>query len=250
MKEKERTKLIAANIKKLIKENGLTQKRLSEEIGISQSTMSDYMNYRSNPSHGVIQKIADYFGVLKSDIDTTFKENNIDSDITTIYNQLNQKYQTKVYNYAEKQLDKQNNIIEVNFNKEDLTEVYVAYDVSAGVGYGNDYELTDYDIEYTNERLRNYDFAFRINGDSMEPELITGDVALVQRTETVDNGSIYVVSYSDSLYVKEVRIEDDVFVLHSLNPKYQDIPIDLVDNDEPPRIIGKVVDSFTPLQVN
>ncbi|MCH4169248.1 MAG: hypothetical protein LKF42_08345 [Streptococcaceae bacterium] len=31
------------------------------------------MNYQSNPSHGVIQKIADYFGVLNSDINTTFK---------------------------------------------------------------------------------------------------------------------------------------------------------------------------------
>lgn len=66
--------IIASNIKRLINENGISQKDLSEKIGISPSTMSDYMNLRSKPSHAVLQKIADYFNVGKSDIDTTYKD--------------------------------------------------------------------------------------------------------------------------------------------------------------------------------
>lgn len=74
MNDKQRNIIIATNIKRFIKENKITQKQLAKEIGISPSTMSDYMNLRSNPSHGVIQKIADYFGIMKSDIDTTYKD--------------------------------------------------------------------------------------------------------------------------------------------------------------------------------
>lgn len=105
MNDKQRNIIIATNIKRFIKENKITQKQLAKEIGISPSTMSDYMNLRSNPSHGVIQKIADYFGIMKSDIDTTYKENK--SSIDTVYNQLNIERQKKVYSFAQNELNEQ-----------------------------------------------------------------------------------------------------------------------------------------------
>lgn len=73
----ERTKNISKNIKQLIEQEGITQKELSNKIGISPSTLSDYLNLRSNPSHGVIQRLADYFMVPKSDIDESYKPTNI-----------------------------------------------------------------------------------------------------------------------------------------------------------------------------
>ncbi|WP_430609731.1 helix-turn-helix domain-containing protein [Enterococcus sp. DIV0876] len=105
MDDKQRNIIIAANIKSFIKKNNITQKKLAKEIGISPSTMSDYMNLRSNPSHGVIQKIADYFGIMKSDIDTTYKENK--SSIDSIYSQLNIDRQKKVYDFAQNELKEQ-----------------------------------------------------------------------------------------------------------------------------------------------
>lgn len=74
MKNNNQNKIIANNIKKFIDQKGITQKELAKEIGITPSTVSDYMNLRSKPSHGVIQKMADFFEVGKSDIDTTYKE--------------------------------------------------------------------------------------------------------------------------------------------------------------------------------
>lgn len=64
MEDKQRNKIIATNIKSILKKV-ILHKKLAEEIGISPSTMSDYMNLRSNPSHGVIQRIADYFKIKK-----------------------------------------------------------------------------------------------------------------------------------------------------------------------------------------
>lgn len=112
-----RNQIIATNIKRYIKENKITQKELAESIGISPSTMSDYMNLRSNPSHGVIQKIADFFGILKSDIDTTYKETN---DISRVFNQLHPDRQKAVYEFAEQQLSDQNSI--VPFKKSEATD--------------------------------------------------------------------------------------------------------------------------------
>lgn len=72
-------KIIAANIKKYLDSSEYNQTTLSEKVGISKSTMSDYLNLRSKPSHGVLQKIADAFGIGKSDIDTTYKDKTNDN---------------------------------------------------------------------------------------------------------------------------------------------------------------------------
>lgn len=123
MNDTARNQIIAKNIKHYIKENKMTQKELADAIGISPSTMSDYMNLRSNPSHGVIQKIADFFGILKSDIDTTYKEIN---DITRIYSQLTSDRQEIVYKVAEDQLEEQNKIVQLHKNYENSTDVDLA----------------------------------------------------------------------------------------------------------------------------
>ena len=115
--EKERNKIIADNIRSFIINKNITQKQLAKEIGISPSTLSDYLNLRSNPSHGVIQKIADYFGVGKSDIDTTFKdsqEDSFSSKVVNIMSSLTQPRKYNVLNYAENQLDEQNGIVKLS----------------------------------------------------------------------------------------------------------------------------------------
>ncbi len=69
----EHTKIIASNIKKFLQVHKMHQKELAKKVGISPSTLSDYLNLRAKPSHSVVQKIAEVFDVEKSDIDTTYK---------------------------------------------------------------------------------------------------------------------------------------------------------------------------------
>ena len=47
----------------LLQKYGVTAYRLSQEIGVSQSTLSDWKRGRSTPKLDKLQKIADYFGV-------------------------------------------------------------------------------------------------------------------------------------------------------------------------------------------
>ncbi len=106
MDNKERMQIIATNITNYRKAKGITQKELAAAIGISQSTMTEYMKLRTAPSFGVIQKLADYFGVKKSDIDTTFKQkeskqDKIISDIVSLLKKLDQDTQENILSYVE-----------------------------------------------------------------------------------------------------------------------------------------------------
>lgn len=47
----------------LLQKYGVTPYKLSQEIGVSQSTLSDWKRGRSTPKLDKLQKIADYFGV-------------------------------------------------------------------------------------------------------------------------------------------------------------------------------------------
>jgi transcriptional regulator with XRE-family HTH domain len=47
----------------LLQKHGITPYKLSKEIDVSQSTLSDWKRGRSTPKQDKLQKIADYFGV-------------------------------------------------------------------------------------------------------------------------------------------------------------------------------------------
>ena len=66
----------------LLKEKGLTAYRISKEINVSQSTLSDWKKGKSTPKTDKLQLIADYLGVSidylvgKTDIRQTANESN------------------------------------------------------------------------------------------------------------------------------------------------------------------------------
>ena len=239
-------KLIAENITKYRKEAGITQKQLAEAVGIKPSTLSDYINLRSAPSFGIIQKLADYFKIKKSDIDTTFKEESIftlpdapDSltqQITDKVVQLTTPNKKIVLRTSEELLESQER--EVN---EELFEYHVFEKLSAGTGYGYA-EDRNYDTVYFDKNIA-HDLASWVYGDSMEPDFADGSVALIKDTGWDYDGAIYAVDWDGQSYIKKVYKEKDGLRLVSLNDKYDD---KFARWEEDPRIIGKVVGNFMP----
>ena len=243
MENKKRMQIIASNITHYRKQKGITQKELAKEIGIKPSTLSDYINLRSAPSFGIIQKMADFFEIKKSDIDTTFKEDeNIPtSEIQQIYEQLHQPRQEKVLIFADRQLKEQKS--ENSSIAEPLTEYHVFEKLSAGNGY--DYmEDRNYDVVFFNKDI-DHDFASWVYGDSMEPKFLDGSVALIKDTGFDYDGAIYAVDWDGQSYIKKVYKEKDGLRLVSLNDKYDD---KFAKWEEEPRIIGKVVGNFMPVE--
>ena len=244
MDEKKRMQIIAENITHFRKQRGITQKELAKEVGISASTMTDYMKLRSAPSFGVIQKLADYFGVRKSDIDTTFKEESTDSlpdtpdfltqQITDNVVQLSPENKKIVLRTSEDLLDEQQKrrkakINEVSEKVIDLYQVEVVSETAAACGfnYGFGYDDTDRENIEVDEQPPRHDIATKVSGDSMQPDYQDGDILyLVDKGLTTYNGDLAVIAYGDRSYFKKIYTENGRLRLVSLNDKYEDIILD------------------------
>ncbi len=59
---------IRENIINLRKRNGLTQDELAKIAGVSRGAVSQWEGGFSEPRMGAVQKMADYFGIKKSDL--------------------------------------------------------------------------------------------------------------------------------------------------------------------------------------
>lgn len=252
MDEKKRMQIIAENITHFRKQRGITQKELAKEVGITASTMTDYMKLRSAPSFGVIQKLADYFGVKKSDIDTTFKEESTNSlpdapdlltqQITDKVVQLTTQNKKIVLRTSEELLESQN---EEETKINEVSEViqlysydYYDHPASAGTGqYLNDVRVERIELPVDIDA----DFVIPIKGDSMEPDYHDGDLVFIQTSVDLNDGVIGVFNYNGDAYIKQLVIDKEQAYLHSLNPAYKDMPI-TPETDF--RIIGEVVDLY------
>lgn len=68
MTEEEQTRIFAKNLNYYINNSGKTQKEVAEAIGFSPTTFNTWCTGKIFPKTGKIQAIADYFGILKSDL--------------------------------------------------------------------------------------------------------------------------------------------------------------------------------------
>ena len=245
MENKKRMQIIASNITYYRKQKGITQKELAEEIGIKPSTLSDYINLRSAPSFGIIQKLADFFGIKKSDIDTTFKEseNSSTSKIQQIYDQLHSLRKEKVLTFANKQLIEQNkeiSDIQPEYDARKRIVGIVDFAASAGTGVWQDENLGMEVTFYEDDMAEDYDSIGIVMGHSMEPILQNGDYLFVKITSDIPNGAISIWQINGENYVKKFR-NNGRPCLESLNLEYDDIL--LLDTDDI-RPLGVVVDVY------
>lgn len=60
--------VFAKNLKKYMDREGKSQKDMAEVVGVSTATFSDYINAKKYPRIDKIDILADYFGILKSDL--------------------------------------------------------------------------------------------------------------------------------------------------------------------------------------
>lgn len=252
-------KKISLRLKSLANINELTQSDISLKTGIPASTLSGYFAERSTINPGNLQKLADFFGVDKGFIDeryleidtlrnTNLKSKNDDSDkILNNYNILNYKGKKKAIEEVEKLTYIEEYTSEIKEEQEAYTTVYVTEKVAAGNGYS--YGNNESEPYYTDRSdLKDFDFATLVTGDSMEPEYNDGDIILVKSGYDNVNGDVYVIDYDGQSFVKKLYNDGDRFRLVSINRKYEPIKIDVPPEDGVYfNIVGKVVDSFTPI---
>lgn len=84
------------------------------------------------------------------------------------------------------------------------------------------------------------DYALRVEGDSMNPTFLNGDIIYIRSQSDVDDGQIGVVLLDDSAAVKHIYHTPTGLTLVSENPKYSPIIAD-GDSYDTIRILGIVV---------
>jgi transcriptional regulator with XRE-family HTH domain len=93
------------NLKKLRKQNKLSQKELGKIFHAAQNTVSQWENAIKMPSYEIIEEIADYFNVtvdylLGREEKPSENPNDLSNKIMELFNHLDEKHQQQVIEYT------------------------------------------------------------------------------------------------------------------------------------------------------
>lgn len=217
---------ISQNIKKLRKSHGYTQNDLASILNVRPTSISAWESGRNKPLMDKITLMATLFNVSTSDIvGDTFTKNNI----IEIYNKLSKTNQNKVLSVAEDLLNNQqnNNRNVIKFPKDDDTlEITASGVLSAGVGEFLDDSTKPFTVTVHKPVPSNYDYAFQINGHSMEPVYQDKQVVFVKKEDDYRDGQIIAAVMDGCAYLKKLSVVDGEATLVSLNPQYPNIKVD------------------------
>lgn len=191
MSEERERKIFAENLNAYMKKHGKTQADIVADLQINKSTISTWCNAAKMPRMGTIQRLAEYFGIKKSDL-----------------------------------LEEKNTLPPgaIPYTPRPTAPIPIVGVVSCGVPLFAEDNIEGY-IETPLEDMTTGEtyFWLRAKGDSMINEGIReGDLLLVRRQSDVDSGSIAVVSIQGSeATLKRVIKKENALILQPENPAYE-----------------------------
>lgn len=209
----------ARNIKALREDSGLTQVELGKKLETESMTISRWERSEIvRPHPKTVEQLCEYFGVTSGDL---LSENG--------YYAKTRGVSTIAPRPATGSLP------------------------IVGAAHAGDprpaYEVDGGTLDCPEEYCREGNFFIRINGDSMDRQLVDGTYALIDVHAQVNSGDIALVKVNgDDATVKRVKFMDGIAVLEpdSSNPSHRRRMIDSSDPESPEvRILGKVVYAVT-----
>jgi repressor (phage associated) len=243
--------MIGNRIKELRKSHNLTleeladilNKKYPDTINFNKGKISKWENNREEPRLSSVKILADYFDVPLDyfngiDIDQT--------EILTIFNQLDEDRQEKVIDYAtvllNEQVSMKTTTVLEKYKNDDYIIDYVEGLVAAGHGTFQEDNL-HMEVKLRAEDVPDsYDTIAKVAGDSMEPLIEDNDLLFIKVTSQVDINSIGIFQINGKNFVKKLKRDyDGSWYLQSLNSGYEEIH--LSENDDI-RTIGEVVDIY------
>ncbi|HFI0694969.1 TPA: helix-turn-helix transcriptional regulator [Streptococcus suis] len=214
-------------------EKKLSQSEIASKIGVNRTAFHNWENGKSIPNKKNLTALSKIL-----DVPVTYFES--EYNIVNNYLQLSPNNQIKAEEYVEELL-----ISQQISNVTPLFSVQVLSDVQLSAGLGEDF-FDEFETEtvYSDEEQYGYDIAAWIEGDSMEPVYKSGEVALIRSNGFDYDGAVYALSWDDSVYIKKLYREEGGFRMVSLNKDY---PEKFIPYEDEPRIVGKVVGHFMPI---
>ena len=237
-------------LKKARKNKNYTQEELAQKLGI---TKQGYRRYEQNigfPRENILRQICEIL-----EVDSHYLLN---TEILPYYQKLSEARQIEAVEFTKSKLQEQKQDNKIIHLKNSLVPYEQVTEHALSAGFGEGY--TD-NIETTTvywDKQVNYDIGIPIKGDSMEPEYQNGETALIKYQSCPDyDGQVCAVDHVSigNAYIKCVTVQEDGLLLESLNVEENQygerkFPDKKILWEENPRIIGKVVEAFTPIDIN
>lgn len=198
--------IMAKNISRLMKENNIDRKKLSDGLKVKYTTLSDWINAKTYPRIDKIELLADYFNVTKADLVE----------------------------------DKERQVLETL----PVKKIPVVSKISAGLPIYSEENLIDY-IYFATNKLNSdkEEFGLKVSGDSMDKIFQDGDIVVVEKDSIVENGQLGVVMINGyNATVKRIRYNGDQIILIPESNNSNHYP-QVYGKDDEVKIIGRVVAS-------
>ena len=222
-----------SNFKQIREDNGLTQKECADKFGLTLRAWQSYEQGVSEPKYEVLCKIADEFKVstdyllgrteIKAMAGTSPAEQ---LDVTVTEQEMIERYTQLPEEWRLIFLDIIKKLAGVPDDAVLDTRPVIVFTrchrmkASAGMGFDleNDDEWREVRI-YDCQEAHDADFAVEVDGRSMEPDYLDGEIVFVKLADEVPVGAVGLFIHDGKGYIKE-RGEK---CLISRNPEYPDI---------------------------
>ena len=204
---------LGKKITELRTSQNMNQTEFAKAVGCSKQSISGYESGAINPSYRILEAICDAFNISM--------------------------------NYFLTAEEKRQELINDHRRTDRLPKGIVPIDtikphyvpLIASVAAGRPlYMETNYDCRI--EGPNKADYALTVEGDSMSPSILNGDVVYIRSQPDVEDGEIAVVIIDDSITLKHVHHLDGGLMLTSNNPAYKPMLIKFEEH-EYVNILGK-----------
>ncbi|MDD3429144.1 MAG: XRE family transcriptional regulator [Oscillospiraceae bacterium] len=205
--------MFSTRLKELRKARGVSQVALAKELEVTQQAVGKWETGRSTPDPQTVTRLAEYFGT------------------TTDYILGHEAIAAPALSNIEP------------YMPAGETPIPIVGTVKAGFGALAFEE--DYGTEYARVKDPDSYFYLIVKGDSMMPRIQDGDLALVHRQPTLENGDLGVIVYGEGEgTLKKYIRRNNAIILQPFNPAYQ--PQIIMGEDlSNVYIAGKVVETKT-----
>jgi len=175
------------------------QTKLSEDLGVNQSSVSNWISGRNFPNPDLIKKMADLFNVSEQEVRMCLSDEEFTQEVKA-----------------------------VPLTKTNTIQLPILADVPAGLP-----EFSDRDVEVFVDIPRfmfpQADYVVRCIGDSLEPKIHKGDFCVIRTMRDAIDGRAMLVRTENGSCMKVIKKTKGIPQLCSTNPKYKPFTPKMLD---------------------
>lgn len=213
---------MSMNLRELVRtklNEGLTQRELAARVGVSQGTINNILADVYPQKLQVLERFAQFFGIdLSKILSTQHRQFPTVNETVPVYKRTSSQptstsKKVPILTYTQAGTLQKRGALPPHQSIQDYVEA---------------------DLPGTNN------FALRVSGNEMEPEFREGDIIVVNPDIQPRPNEFVIATLpkhgSETVLLRQLRKVGTTYFLHSLNPTYQDIPL-----QKKHRTVGKVV---------